>query len=145
MPELCAAVGLAQCERIQDFVDLRVKMAEDYLTVIKDSQFFIPQKTQKGFKNTYYTFAALFTGDDYGVSWNDFRKKYIENGGDGIYAAHQLVYNEPCFKNKEIGWGKTLVAEKLQKKLMLFTTNQKDELQRQSQKECLRKTINFFN
>ena len=103
MPELCAAVGLAQCERIQDFVDLRVKMAEDYLTVIKDSQFFIPQKIQKGFKNTYYTFAALFTGDDYGVSWNDFRKKYIENGGDGIYAAHQLVYNEPCFKNQKIG------------------------------------------
>ena len=26
-------------ERIQDFVDLRTKMAEDYLSVIKDSQF----------------------------------------------------------------------------------------------------------
>lgn len=145
MPELCAAVGLAQCERIQDFVDLRIKMAEDYLSVIKDSELLIPQKTQKGFKNTYYTFAALFIGDQYGVSWNDFRKKYIENGGDGIYAAHQLVYNEPCFKNNEIGWGRTLIAEKLQKKLMLFTTNQKDELERQKQKECLRKTINFFN
>ena len=50
LPELCAAVGLAQCERIEEFVKLRVKMAEDYLEILEDSQFFIPQKEMRGYK-----------------------------------------------------------------------------------------------
>ena len=33
-----------------------------------------------------------FLNDD--VKWTDFRKKYIENGGDGIYAAWMLCYLE---------------------------------------------------
>ena len=40
-PELCAAVGLAQCERIEEFVKLRIQMAESYLETIKDSSNFI--------------------------------------------------------------------------------------------------------
>ena len=145
MPELCAAVGLAQCERIEDFVGLRVKMAEDYISVVNNSDFFEPQLTLEGYKNTYYTFAALFKGSDHNVSWQEFRKKYIENGGDGIYAAHQLVYNEPCFRDNKIGYGRTEIAEELQKKLMLFTTNQKNEEERQNQITALEKTIHFFS
>jgi len=144
MPELCAAVGLAQCERIEEFVNLRRKMAEEYQKVIKNSTLFIPQKEQNGYKNTYYTFAARFLGKDYGISWYDFRKKYIEFGGDGIYAAHQLVYNEPCFRDNKIGYGKTPIAEKLQKELMLFTTNQKNDIERQIQIDALKKTLEFF-
>ena len=145
MPELCAAVGLAQCERIEEFVGLRVKMAEDYISVVNNSDFFEPQLTLEGYKNTYYTFAALFKGSDHNVSWQEFRKKYIENGGDGIYAAHQLVYNEPCFRDNKIGYGRTEIAEELQKKLMLFTTNQKNEEERQNQITALEKTIHFFS
>ena len=47
-PELCAAVGLAQCERIQEFVNLRIKMAESYLQILNNSSLFIPQKVQDG-------------------------------------------------------------------------------------------------
>jgi len=144
LPELCAAVGLAQCERIEEFVNLRIKMAEDYLEILKDSMFFVPQKEMVGYKNTYYTFAARFLGDQYNISWYDFRKKYIEFGGDGIYAAHQLVYNEPCFKENNIGYGNTPIAEKLQKELMLFTTNQRDEKEREIQKNALKNTLDFF-
>ena len=145
MPELCAAVGLAQCERIEEFVNLRIKMAEEYQKVIKNSTLFIPQKEQNGYKNTYYTFAVRFLGKDYGISWYDFRKKYMENGGDGIYSAHQTINNEPCFKNLKIGWGEVPVSEKLQKKLMLFTTNQKDQQERDIQISALEKTLKFFN
>ena len=28
-------------------------------------------------------------------------KKYIENGGDGIYAASKLLYQEPAFRKKK--------------------------------------------
>ena len=143
MPELCAAVGLAQCERLEKFVELRVKMGQQYLEVLSDSKLFFPQKTQDGFKNTYWTFAAKFLGDDFGIGWQEFRKKYIEFGGDGIYAAHQLVYNEPCFKNYYKS-SNTPVAEDLQKQLMLFTTNQKDENERNIQINALEKTLRFF-
>ena len=143
-PELCAAVGLAQCERIQEFVNLRIKMAESYLQILNNSSLFIPQKVQDGYTNTYYTFAARFFGNECGISWYDFRKKYMEFGGDGIYAAHQLVYNEPCFRQNNIGYGKAPVSEKLQQELMLFTTNQRNEDERKSQTLALQKTLDYF-
>ena len=143
-PELCAAVGLAQCERIQEFVNLRIKMAESYLQILNNSSLFIPQKVQDGYTNTYYTFAARFLGNDCGISWYDFRKKYMEFGGDGIYAAHQLVYNEPCFRQNNIGYGNAPVSEKLQQELMLFTTNQRNEDERKSQTLALQKTLDYF-
>lgn len=141
MPELCAAVGLAQCENIDEFVNLREKMGEEYLKVFKKSEIFIPQKTNDGYRNTYWTFAARFLDNEFGVSWYDFRKKYIENGGDGIYSAHQTVNNEPCFKDLNFGWGNVQIAEKLQQELMLFTTNQKNENERQEQIIALEKTL----
>ena len=125
LPELCAAVGLAQCERLDFFVDLRETMGLAYLETMNDSDLFLPQKTEDGFRNTYWTFAARFLGNKYDISWFDFRKKYIENGGDGIYSAHQTVNNEPCFKNPKLGRGDVPVAQILQQELMLFTTNQK--------------------
>ena len=145
MPELCAAVGLAQCEQIEKFVNLRKKMGKDYLDVINGSDILIPQKVQKNFTHTYWTFAARFAGQEKGISWQEFRKKYMEFGGDGIYAAQQLVYNEPCFKENKIGYGTTPVAEKLQKEIMLFTTNQKDQEERQIQSEALEKTLKKFS
>ncbi len=144
MPELCAAVGLAQCERLDYFVDMRESMGHAYLQVMNDYDLFLPQKTQEGFRNTYWTFAAKFLGKEYGVSWYDFRKKYMENNGDGIYSAHQTINNEPCFKNSKLGYGDVPIAESLQKDLMLFTTNQKDENERNLQVSALEKTIQFF-
>lgn len=144
MPELCAAVAFAQCERIEIYVNLREEMGKSYTAALVDSSLLIPQKIQTGFRNTYWTFAALFEGEKFGISWYDFRKKYMEFGGDGIYSAHQTVNNEPCFKNNKIGWGEVPVSEQLQKKLMLFTTNQKDENERQTQISALQKTLDFF-
>ena len=144
MPELCAAVGLAQCERMEESVNLRIKMAEGYLDIIKNSELFVPQHVQKGYKNTYWTFAAQFMGQNHGIKWQEFRKKYMEFGGDGIYAAHQTVNNEPCFRDSKIGHGEVPIAEMLQKELMLFTTNQKNEEERTIQLMAMEKTLNYF-
>jgi len=144
MPELCAAIGLAQCERIEEFVNLRIKMAKEYLDIISNSDLLIPQKVQEEFTNVYWTFAVKFTGQNKGILWQEFRKKYIEFGGDGIYAAQQLVYNEPCFRDNNFGYGKAPIAEKLQKELMLFTTNQKNKEERDIQINALEKTLRFF-
>tara|TARA_R110002020_G_scaffold265040_2_gene479827 strand:+ start:1507 stop:2691 length:1185 start_codon:yes stop_codon:yes gene_type:complete len=146
LPEICAAVALSQVEKIDLLCDLRKQMGLGYLKVINNSKFdiLIPQKTPKGYINSYYTFAVLFNGEKYGIKWQEFRKKYIEFGGDGIYAAWQLVYNEPCFKNSKIGWGRTPIAENLQKNIMQFTCNQSNQKEISTQMECLNKTLQYF-
>ena len=82
----------------------------------------------------------------------------MENGGDGIYAAWKTVNNEPCFANarkrglfsgnmkisKSYGWGDTPVAINLQKKIMQFTTNQRNKSEIKKQISALKKTIEYF-
>ena len=77
-----------------------------------------------------------------GITWHEFRKKYIEFGGDGIFAAWKTVNNEPCFKNNNIGYGEVPIAETLQKDLMQFTVNQKNEKEREIQLNALKKPFN---
>ena len=78
------------------------------------------------------------------ISWYDFRKEFIRNGGDGIYAAWKTVPDEPAFSAAKIGHGNIPIAKKIQKNLMQFTTNQLSEEERVSQSEALYKTIKYF-
>ena len=144
LSELGAAVAFAQLERLEEFVDLRVKMAEEYTTIIKNCELFVPQKIQDGSTCVYWTYVVRFLGEKFGIGWQEFRKKYVEFGGDGIYAANLVLYDEPAFRDNKIGKGEAPIAKKLQKELMLFTTNQKGEKERQIQINALTKTIEFF-
>ena len=91
------------------------------------------------------------------ISWQDFRKKYIEFGGDGIYAAWALSYQEtlislgsykklaPHYYNS-LRLDKTScpVSEELQPKLMQFVTNYGSIEEAEPYIEALRKTVNYF-
>ena len=70
--------------------------------------------------------------------------KYIQSGGDGIYAAAKLQHQEPVFRDRKIGYGETPVAIDLQKNLMNFTTNQGNEEERNIQIAAMRKTQRYF-
>jgi len=158
LPEVAAALGLAQLEKINLFVEKREKMARKYKEVIKtaDCKWLIPQFTPEGDRNSYYTFAAKYEKND--VDWVDFRKKYVENGGDGIYAAWALTYQEDSIAEVKqlldsMHLKGRLITEKgicphaeaIQPKLMQFTTNQKDEDEMNNQAEILYKTIRYFS
>jgi len=144
MNQLAAAVALAQVERNDHFIQLRILAGEAYLDAIGDSELLTPQFVKSGFKHSYYTFSAKFNGDSLGIAWEDFRIKYMEFGGDGIYAASKLLYQEPIFRDLKIGRGVTPVAELLQKKLMNFTTNQKNKKERVAQHQAMSKTLQYF-
>lgn len=146
LPELCAAVALAQTERIEYFCNLRIKMALEYEKVIKETntQLLTPQVNPPGYKNSYYTYACLFNSN-LGISWEKFRLKYIKYGGDGVFAAWKNMSQEPCFRDNKIGYGETPVALKIQKDLMQFTTNQQNKTERSVQVNALIKTLNHFN
>ena len=155
MPEIAAAVGLAQLEKIDFFIKLRIDIANMYSDVIKDCDYLIPQKTPKGYVNTYWTYAVKYLRKD--VSWQEFRKKYVEFGGDGIYAAWALLHEETIFSSEiykkrcpwiynELSYNKGIcpVAEDIQPKLMQFVNNYQSTDEAKLKVEALQKTIEYF-
>lgn len=156
MPEVAAAVGLAQLERIDHFIKLRADIANMYADAIKDCDYLVPQKVPRGYVSTYWTYVVKYERKD--VSWHDFRKKYIDFGGDGIYAAWALTYEETLFNSgvykKRCPWiyekldyrhGICPAAEAVQPKLMQFVNNYGSTKDAEPKVEALRKTIGYFN
>jgi len=156
LPEVAAAVGLAQLEKLDWFIKKREKMAQLYSEAISGCDWLKPQLTCEGDRNTYYTFAVRFLRKD--IKWMEVRKKHIKYGGDGIYAAWALVYQEDSIEDikkflKSTKLDNRLVtdkgicpnAEMIQPQLMQFTTNQKDEEEMKQQADALYKTVKYFS
>lgn len=158
MPELCAAVGLAQIQRAEELVATRVKSAKAYseaasgFSHILKEQALIPSST-----HTYWTWVATLNTEL--VSWSDFREKFRSFGGDNFYGAWKLTYHEPFFKNKNFlgrekfinpliletyGDGLCPNAEFLQPRLVQFKTNYWDTSRIDHQALALNKALNFF-
>ena len=165
MAEPLAAIALAQTERIDYFFEKRLEMARKYLDAIRNCSWLTPQYVPAGYINSYWTFTFLFNGDEQkGISWYDFRDKFLEFGGDKIRSAFALVYNEPSMETLDkygkyfpdedkkqgllhIGYLKNTKcpnAEKIQKRIMQLTTNQLDEDEMHKQADALRQTIEYF-
>ena len=162
MPEVAAAVGLAQLEKLDFFVNLRQRIAALYGEVIADCDWLIPQYVPEGYINTYYTYAVKFEEKHIGVSWNNFRKRYMEFGGEGIYAAWSVVYLEDVFQKGnfygkgcpfncllykgEIKYEKCLcpASEEIQPKLIQFVNNYSSIEEAEPKVEALMKTIKFY-
>lgn len=144
MNQMAAAVALAQVERQEFFINLRISSGEGYREAIKNSSLLTAQQLIDGTRGTYYTFSAKFHGESHGITWFDFRKKYMEFGGDGIYAASKLLYQEPIFRELKVGTGVTPIAEGLQRSLMNFTTNQPNLSEIDRQCDIMLKTRKFF-
>lgn len=140
LPEFNAAIALAQLERIDELIELRIKSADLFIEVMSECDYLIPQKVPQGYMNSYYTLGVIYEGKDaVGVSWENFRKAYIEAGGDGIYGAWSVPYLEPVIAErkfvKRCPWvydnvrywnGLCPVAEAIQPKIMQFKTNYRD-------------------
>ncbi len=155
MPEVAAAMALAQTEKLDMFIDLRLEIAKMYDKAVAGCNYLVPQLTPEGSVNTYWTYALKYERDD--VSWQEFRKKYTEFGGDGIYAAWALSYEEtvissgtfkkicpPLYDNLTFPEGICPVAEEIQPKLMQFVTNYGSVEEAAPKVEALSKTIDFF-
>lgn len=156
MADLCAAVALGQLERMDELVEMRQLSAKHYDKAVEGCAWLHPQKVLAGNTHSYWTYVMKLDTDV--VSWNDFRKKYIELGGDRYYAAWKLAYQEPMFKNKNFlnrenipeydvyDYSKVYCpnAELLQKSLIQLKTNYYDEQEMIEQADVLRMTIDYF-
>lgn len=156
MPELAAAVGLAQIERVEEFICKRETAARLLYTAQQDCEWLKPQKEVSGYRNAYWTFAIYLDHPE--LSWHQFRDKFQEYGGNGPFACWQITYFEEMFLNKayvkrapslyrKFDWGRGTcpIAERIQPKLLQFPTNDETETEAEQQATALRKTIEFFS
>jgi len=164
LPELCAAVALGQLERLEELVALRQQIATYYAQAITGSALLVLQQTPAYCVHSYWAFAVRFEGEEQGITWRQFRDKYVERGGDGFYGAWSLTYREPAFQqmafqpqNCPVGCphysgqvkryepGLCPVAERLQPKIMAFKTNYGSLEEAKRQADILFQTLQFFS
>lgn len=159
LSEFNAAVALAQLERVEFLVDLRIKSAEIFMDAMSSCNYLIPQKVPEGHTNSYYTLGVTYEGEAaIGVSWQAFRRAYIDAGGDGIYGAWSVPYLEPMVAERQFvsrcPWvyrdvyyqkGLCPAAESIQPKIMQFKTNYRDIELAKSKATVLKKVIKQFS
>ncbi|MDD5358243.1 MAG: DegT/DnrJ/EryC1/StrS family aminotransferase [Candidatus Nanoarchaeia archaeon] len=157
MPEFTAAVALAQLERVDELIRLRVESAKIFMEVMSQCDYLIPQKVLDDCVNTYYTLGVRYLSEKTGVSWQEFRKSYIEEGGDGIYGAWAVPYLEPCMTERQFvkrfpamyegiryDTGMCPIAEAVQPTIMQFKTNYRDLELAKVKADALDKTIRKY-
>jgi len=158
LSEFNSAIALAQLERLDELIKLRVGSAEILLDTIKNCEFLIPQFTPEYCNNSYWALALKYEGDKVlNVSWEQFQKKYLDMGGDGFYGAWRVPYLEPVMAERnytsvnpsiyeKINYKQGLcpIAEQVQKKLMVFKTNYRSLKVAEKNAQILKKTINSF-
>jgi perosamine synthetase len=95
LPEIAAAVALAELERLDELVAMRQAVAGLFADIVADCSWLEPQKVLAGYEHSYWSYPARITDD--AVDWSEFRRTFIELGGDGFYGAWLPVHHEPVF------------------------------------------------
>lgn len=162
LPEIAAAVALAELERIDELAKMRTYSANVFDSVVKDCEWIVPQKTPEGYVNAYWNYAAKITRND--IVWPDFLATFIELGGDGFYGSYQPVHLEPVFANlnkfvneskdrypqfagklPRYERGNCPIWEKIQPRIIMLKTNYFDTVEVDRQAKIFAKTIKRFN
>ena len=97
LPEIAAAVALGELERLEELVEMRKLCAKILDDVVRDCEWLVPQKTPEGYVHSYWSYVARIA--EGGPDWAEFRKKFVELGGDGFYGPWLPIYREPAFQN----------------------------------------------
>ena len=160
MPEICAAIGLAQLEDLENKVDRRIEIAMMYYDVFNNVGWIVPQKVPKNVKSTYWSFTVEYQGmEKYGISWEKFYQMFNDNGGDGFYGCLALNTEEIVMANKPFYGSYTPsdykpfsnrfnvtdcdypIAKSLQPLLMQFKTGYRDMKKAEKTMNALKNTI----
>lgn len=138
MPELCAAVALAQVDRVKELTYERLHTASHLLAVTRGCEWLRPQLERRA--HSYWTVA--FVLEEPGPTWHQLRDEFNAQGGEGVYGAWRLTYQEPVFEEYV---GSCPVAEYLQPRIMQFKTNCYKRAEAHHQAECLARAIKVLN
>lgn len=148
LSEICAAILMAQFERIDEFVSWRKKCANAFNEVVTaNCSWLHPQFVPDGYDHSYWAYTIVMD-ESFDVSfWDKFYEKFIEFGGEGFYGAWGVTYLEPVFQSGILGKyeaGICPVAERVQPRIMQLKTNYGDCDKINEQCKALEKTIRYF-
>lgn len=140
--EFCAAVALAQFERLDELVAARQKIGKLYDRVFENTNF-EPQTMPEDVTHSYFAYCVKSPFTE-ASDWIEFYDQHLENGGDDFYAMMQPAYKEPIMI--ELGYAKKYqglcpVAEEVQRRSMLFKTNYRTLQEAEKHINILRETI----
>ena len=100
MTNMQAAIGLAQLEKIENFVDKRRKNAKTYNRLLKNVEGLTLPVERADVKNVYWMY-SLLVGKDFGMSRDVLMKKLREKGVE-TRTFFISLHNQPVFK--ELGF-----------------------------------------
>ena len=162
MPEIAAAVALADLDRLEELVEMRTECANRFADVVRDCNWIVPQQVPEVCVHSWWTYVCRITDD--GPDWAALRRKFVELGGDGFYGAWRPTYREPVFDllteqvarqperfphfadvmpdYREVSCP---VMERIQPRLMQLKTNYFDLDEAARQADMLAKAIRFFS
>jgi perosamine synthetase len=158
MSDLTAAVVLGQIERSDELISLRKRVGQRLYSVVEDVHWLRPQAIYENSEHSFWAAPILLEHDE--ITWQQFRDKFMEFGGKGIYASWELSYLEPVFQNLNFCGRERFIdsktsanyrqglcpeAEYIQPRILAFRTNEWDLEQFIIQAEVLRKTALYFN
>ena len=162
-----AAIGLGQLERLDDMVAARCYIASQYEAVIRDEscEWLIPPYVPQDRTHSYWCYTCKLDVEKVGVDWREFRRVFIEKGGDGLYGLWAPVHLEPIFQTmqfygsrdrapnfdpryhgrvKSYNAGDCPNVESYRKVLSLFKTSMTSLDKVKSQVDALRATIRHY-
>lgn len=155
MSELCAAVSLAQLERLDEFLAWRKRSAAALAAVVTNCEWLTPQHVPDYCEHSYWAYVVRLEPGGGAPGWQQFYDKFCELGGDGFYGAWSLTYLEPTFQDGSVFADKSLArpyppgtcptAENTQPRLVQFKTNLGDQASIDRQAEALAATIKYFS
>ncbi len=148
MPEVCAAMGISQLEKVDTLVQRRMKIASMYAKAIKECSWLTQQLVNDNIQHSYWCYTLKLDVSSKNISWQDFRECFMANGGESFYGAWSLSYLEPSLlgmKFSDIGMeykkGLCPIAESIQPNLIQLKTNFEDISYGQEQSKILSNTI----
>lgn len=100
MNELTSAVGIAQLERLPEFVEGLKKNAGYYEQAISDCKWMISQRAPEAV-STYHIWVATFEGEKHGIILDEFKKALKEANSSLAVGYTQIPsYKHPVIKEK---------------------------------------------
>jgi perosamine synthetase len=144
--EFCAAIALAQFEKVDEKVNLRREIAKLYDGIFRNYKDFTPQEVPTGYVHSYFTYSVKSPFNEL-QDWKRFYKFHTSNGGDTFYAMMATVYKEKIMQ--ELGYDKECsgtcpITEEIQPRCILFKTNYRDLNEAKKNIEILEKNLNLF-
>jgi len=158
MSELSAAFAYGEFERLEELVRMRQYAFQLFQEACEGCRWVVPQFIPDDCEHAAWTFSFRLDRDD--LPWADFRKAFLERGGDGFYGAYLPLHREPVFRllNDRVRaeperypqWAGLLpdyrktscpVWESLQPRIVMLKTNYFDPESAQRQAVALKKTL----